>query len=910
MKLLSRNRRATAAAAGLEAPTLADRLLAITDQGVYAVDMDGRCIMANEAAARLLGTVRTLLLGTVVHDEHHGRPADEPADACPLCAPIHAGRPARGSTNLVQIDGTSLAVDFVSSLVSHDGQPIAIFWFQDVAGRAQTEAAMRQLEMKYRAVTESASDAIVSADARGLIVSWNRGGEAMFGYTEADVIGKPLTVLMPERYRDAHERGMGRFLLTGEPRVIGSGAVEVHALRKDGTEFPVELSLSHWSEGDGRFFTGILRDITERKRAEDALAREAGFVKLLQRVSVASNESSSGREALEAGMRLIAEHTGWKVAHIYEIDEESRDQLLPSNIWTHPDDDRLQPFLAATRATPFAPGTGLPGRALAAKQACWISDVTIDDNFPRRDAARESGLAAAFAFPVMVDTEVVAVLEFFTSERLEPDEDLCKVMEQIGSQLGRVIERELAREQLTHHALHDPLTGLPNRTLLLDRLEVALAQRNRGSAAVVFVDLDHFKLINDSLGHAAGDKLLCGIAVRLRAILRPGDTVARFGGDEFIILAESVADERDAEGLAERITSALAAPFDLAGEEVFVTASIGIAVSGGPDCTANNLLRDADAAMYRAKEDGRARHEVFDAGMRAGAVRRLEIVNDLHRALERDQFILHFQPQIDLQTNTLVGVEALLRWVHPDRGLVPPMEFIPIAEETGLINDLGRWVLRAACAQGREWMNTFPDNPPLTISVNLSGRQLQQSRLADEVAAALRDFDFPPELLVLEITETVLMNDTSATIATLNALKELGVRLAIDDFGTGYSSLTYLQRFPIDILKIDKSFVDGLGGQNVEESAVARTIVALAKTLRLETVAEGVERSEHVRELQTLNCDIAQGYFFARPLDARSLEVLLLSPHTPMTGADVAAQRVPSPRPAAPDDSAGLVTSH
>jgi EAL domain-containing protein (putative c-di-GMP-specific phosphodiesterase class I) len=228
------------------------------------------------------------------------------------------------------------------------------------------------------------------------------------------------------------------------------------------------------------------------------------------------------------------------------------------------------------------------------------------------------------------------------------------------------------------------------------------------------------------------------------------------------------------------------------------------------------------------------------------------------------------------------------------------MEFIPIAEETGMITDLGRWVLRAACRQGREWLTTFPDNPPLTMSVNLSGRQLQQSKLADEVAEALRDFDFPAELLVLEITETVLMNDTATTINTLNALKELGVRLAIDDFGTGYSSLTYLQRFPIDILKIDKSFVDGLGGTNLEESAVARTIVALAKTLKLETIAEGVERTEHVRELQTLHCDIAQGFFFARPLDARSLEVLLLSPHTPMSGADVQPYpAIPAPRPAA-----------
>jgi PAS domain S-box-containing protein len=447
--------------AGTAVPTLADRLLAVTDQGVYAVDMAGRCVLANEAAARLLGTVRPLLLGAHVHEEHHGRPAEEPAEDCPLCAPLHSGRPARGTATLTAVGHSTLTVDYVSSLVTHEDEPVAVFWFQDVAPRNQTESALHQLEMKYRAVTESASDAIVSADARGLIVSWNRGGEAMFGYAAEDVIGKPLTILMPERYRDAHERGMGRFLLTGEPRVIGSGAVEVHAQRADGTEFPVELSVSHWvgaragsspaSCGTSPSASGPRRRWPGRPASSGSAAGQRRVQRDLQRAGGAGDRPADDRRAHRLAGR----------AHLRR-GRRRRDAALVQHLGP-PRRRAAAAVPDATTATPFRAGTGLPGRVLASKQPSWISDVTTDDNFPRRAAARDSGLAAAFAFPVLVGSEVTAVLEFFTSEPLQPDGALCEVMGQIGTQLGRVVERELAQDRLTHHALHDPLTGLPNR---------------------------------------------------------------------------------------------------------------------------------------------------------------------------------------------------------------------------------------------------------------------------------------------------------------------------------------------------------------------------------------------------------------------------------------------------------------
>jgi diguanylate cyclase (GGDEF)-like protein len=443
-----------------------------------------------------------------------------------------------------------------------------------------------------------------------------------------------------------------------------------------------------------------------------------------------------------------------------------------------------------------------------------------------------------------------------------------------------VTERRRAQEKLAHQALHDSLTGLPNRTLVLDRIGQALARsaRHDWSVGVLFFDLDRFKVVNDSLGHSAGDALLVLVVDRLRALLRPGDTMARLGGDEFLIVCEEIDGLTHARQLAERLTRALKPPFNLGEREVFATASMGIAVGRGPAATPESLLRDADAAMYRAKERGRARFEVFDEDMRAQAMRRLDTEHAMPRALEREEFRILYQPIVSLTDGTMKGVEALVRWEHPEHGLISPAEFVPIAEDNGLIVSIGSWVLREALEQAARWQRETPARRDLRVTVNLSARQLQDPGLPFAVGTALEELVLDPSALTLEITESVLMSDRDVSLARLLDLKFLGVRLAIDDFGTGYSSLAYLQRFPLDVLKVDKAFVDGVA-HGPEEAALAAAIVRLGHSLHLETVAEGVEHAEQVPHLRKLGCDEAQGFLFARPVPAEQIPALLEPGH-------------------------------
>jgi diguanylate cyclase (GGDEF)-like protein/PAS domain S-box-containing protein len=447
----------------------------------------------------------------------------------------------------------------------------------------------------------------------------------------------------------------------------------------------------------------------------------------------------------------------------------------------------------------------------------------------------------------------------------------------MAGSLTDITERKAGEARLVQEALSDSLTGLANRARLCERMEHVLERARRDAStqfSVLFLDLDRFKIINDGLGHVVGDQLLCEFARRLVSCVRPTDTVARLGGDEFVILLENITDPLDATRVANRIHALLRKPFELEGHEIFTTASIGIAPGSAGYRNVLDLLRDADSAMYRAKALGKSRHEIFDSAMHEQALEVLKLETDLRRAIERNEFLLHYQPIVSLADGSLRGFEALVRWKHADRGMVSPAVFIPMMEETGLIVQLGSWVVGEACRQLKAWHDRFGTMPPLGVSVNVSGKQFGKGNLAAEVEAVLNETQLPARCLTLEITESVMMVNAAESLAILHDLRRLGVGISVDDFGVGYSSLSQLHRFPIDTLKIDRSFVSRIGGEE-RDAEIIKTIVALAHNLRMSVTAEGIETPLQLERVKSLGAEAGQGYLFSKPLPVDQIETLL-----------------------------------
>jgi diguanylate cyclase (GGDEF)-like protein/PAS domain S-box-containing protein len=601
---------------------------------------------------------------------------------------------------------------------------------------------------------------------------------------------------------------------------------------------------------------GVLYDITERKSTEEELQRALSQQAVVARLGERALQDGDPESLMRAATSLISEVAGVHSACIWELGRDGRRLNLRAGL-----EDEV---VGAGRRVSAARDSHA-GAALESGTHAIVPDWDREKRFTMPPVLRTFGAASSLAVMIDGKDHPFGVLDVHASEpnRFTPKD--VPFVQAAANVLADAIERHDADQALRHRVLHDSLTGLPNRLSFVDALGGSL-KRATGSGSpigILFLDLDHFKLINDSLGHHAGDALLRAVAPRLRAHLRPGDTVARFGGDEFGILIDRLADEGEATAIADRVAAGFAQPFSIDGVEHFVSASIGVAVAAptGRAANAELLIRNADAAMYRAKERGRARCVLFDAEMRASAVRRLEVERELRHALDRDELCLHYQPVVNLRNGEITGLEALVRWQHPERGLLDPADFVPIAEDSGLIEPIGRWVQERACRQILAWHEQRPDERPFDVAVNLSARQVAHRDLPATVAEIIARTGIDPIHLRLEITESVLVEESATAIASLEALNEIGVRLVLDDFGTGYSSLAYLNRFPFHALKIDRSFVDALGIEQ-ERTAIVEAIIGMARALSLEVIAEGVESEVQLAELRRLGCDYAQGHLF------------------------------------------------
>ncbi|OQW76739.1 MAG: hypothetical protein BVN33_05105 [Proteobacteria bacterium ST_bin13] len=645
----------------------------------------------------------------------------------------------------------------------------------------------------------------------------------------------------------------------------------------------------------------LARERTARTTAEGiaerglrALYLSQQRIELLHRIAAKANAAADTREALSYAIAEICTHTGWAFGHVYLADNANRDMLVAPQIWFAERPDPLMPFITETLERTFARGVGLPGRVLDTRMPEWLVDLGNADNFLRRDVARSCGLHSAFAFPVCVQDEVVAVMEFFARENLAEDAEFLELMAQIGVQLGRVIERERLTAKLYFDALHDSLTGLPNRALFAERVSIALERRQRRpdyGVAVLFLDLDGFKFINDSLGHQIGDEVLVATGRRLSDVLEaqaaakkgeradwPMVTLARLGGDEFTVVVEDFADEAIPHAIANAMLAALAEPHLVGGNEIHSGGSIGLAYAHRLNATAQDLLRKADTAMYEAKARGRGQVAVFDKVLRQRALVRLQTENDLRGALRRDEFQLYYQPIVELKTGAISGFEALLRWQRRPDELVAPGHFIDIAEETGLIVTIGSWVLREACEATARWHRRFAHRKPVTMSINVSPRQFLQPGFTAFVAATIRETGINPATISLEITEGIAIANPDRAVRIMTELRELGVKMSLDDFGTGYSSLGHLHRYPFNTLKLDRSFVLGLGdGSDRIGTGIVQAVLDLASTMNLSVIAEGLETNRQRRHLRGMGCEFGQGYFYSKPVNAESAELLLVN---------------------------------
>ncbi|MEX0682256.1 MAG: EAL domain-containing protein [Dehalococcoidia bacterium] len=707
---------------------------------------------------------------------------------------------------------------------------------RDIGERRNAEEALRQREEYFRQLIDNAQDAIVVVTNEGLTKYASPAVTRLLGYDAEELLGSDALMLV---HPDDREDLMKLFS-TGQidsPTAAREQSVEFRAQRKDGSWCVIEATARQITPGvaDSEIVVNG-RDVTERKRAADVM-RESE-----ERMRTIFQEAPIGMAIVGADFTVLTVNTA-----LCEMLGYTEDEVIALGVAgvSHPEDLHNDVEHMAQLTSGEVSSYRLEKRYLTKSGETMWGDLTA------------------------------TVIR-------DPDGAILYGLGMIEN----ITDRKRAEDKVRHLAFHDALTGLPNRALFRDRLELAIAQARRSEqmAAVMFLDLDRFKMVNDSVGHAEGDRLLCQVAEKISLILREGDTVARFGGDEFTVLLPTIEKVQDAVRIADRILQGLSEPFVLVGKEFLVSGSIGITIIPDDGEDADTLLRNADIAMYRAKEQGRNQYQLYAPHMNEVIVERIAFEASLRHAIENEEFVLHYQPQFDVHTMQLTGVEALVRWQRPDGALMPPASFIPVAEETALIVPLGEWVLRRACSQAKEWQAA--GLPPVRVAVNISAREFQNPDIAKQIGHVLQDVGLDPRFLQIEITEGVAMEHAETTISTLKQLSAMGIQLALDDFGIGYSSMSYLKRFPIDVVKIDCSFVRNVG-VDPADTALVRAIITMAHSLGIRVIAEGVESREQLAFLRrplvpsaipdAVGCDEFQGFLISRAVTADEIEPMLES---------------------------------
>ncbi|GAA1619154.1 sensor domain-containing protein [Actinoplanes couchii] len=776
--------------------------------GMTLVDDSGRYLWVNAAFAGFLGYTVAELLGRYFGD--FTLEQDHAADVAAVGDLMSGARRAvLREKQYRHRDGAILPALVSSSLI----QPVPEGPWQllsTIESLAERQAARERL-----AEVASAVDGIVTVDERGIVVAWNHGAERLFGRIAADMLGSPLAVVIPARRQVEHGTIFAELVAGGSP-LIGT-TIEVTAVHADGHELLTELSLSTWTHDGLPRFTAIVRDVTVHRRAERAAA-------LIRFAAVTANSADTFAAAASAVLREVCARLQWHAGHAWTgagepvgWHESGEAHPVPSVV----------PFEAVTRIVTDGGGAG-----------------------------------SAVSVPMLTGGEVAGMLVFRLPAGVPaPDHDVLQALEQIGLALGRVVERQRTSDALAWQATHDPVTDLANRRLLTERI------RDGRHRALLLINLDRFRIINDALGYALGDQILRLAGERLLSVTGEDDLVARLSADEFVVLAQDQTD------LAQRLLAVLREPMTIGGHEFRLGASIGIRPLTGSHRPAA-VLRDADAALRQAKSRGKDQVVVFDDALAGTAEQRFDDELALARAITGDELVLHYQPIIDLQSGQPSGAEALVRWHRPGHGMIAPDRFIPLAEETGLIVDLGRWVLRQACRDAAVWAVEAPALAEASVSVNVSARQLTHPNFIGDLDAALADSTLPAGRLILEVTESALISEPETAMDTLRAVRARGVQVALDDFGTGYSSLSYVQRLPATILKIDKSFVDPIT-EDAVGTALTEVVVKLAEATGLRTVAEGVENAVQAAALRRLGCHRGQGFVWSRPVPQSDLHHVL-----------------------------------